>query len=75
MRKQLQQTTVVVLVLLLSLIGALYVVNNYALPGSTSQLTAATVSVDTIDCNQPLPVDASTAKQKKYREQCFEQDL
>lgn len=73
MRKQLQHTTIVVLVLLVVLASALYAVNNASF--GENQLTAATIATTAIDCDVPVndvPVkkDASSLEKKQYDEQC-----
>lgn len=69
MRKQLQHTTIVVLILLVVLAGALYAVDNTSF-AAENQLTAATVATTAIDCEIPLKKDASSLEKKHYDEQC-----
>ena len=69
MRKQLQHTTIVVLILLVALAGALYAVDNTSF-GNENQLTAATVATTAIDCDDPVSNDASSLEKKRYDEQC-----
>ena len=69
MRKQLQHTTIVVLILLVALAGALYAVDNASF-GDANQLTTATVAATAIDCDVSLEKDASSLEKKHYDEQC-----
>lgn len=66
MRKQLQHTTIAVLLLLVVLGGALYLVET----GESNSLTAATVGAQTIDCDEPLAKDASSLEKQEYEKQC-----
>ncbi len=69
MRKQLQHTTIVVLILLVALAGALYAIDNTSF-GADNQLTAATVTTTVVECDIPLEKDASSLEKKHYDEQC-----
>ncbi len=69
MQKQLQHTTIVVLLLLVALSGVLYVINSPSL-GTSNELTAATVVGNAIDCNITLEKDASSLEKKQYDQQC-----
>ena len=69
MRKQLQHTTIAVVLLLVVLGGALYLVETtVGTDGNT--LTAATVGAQAIDCNEPLAKDASSLEKREYYDQC-----
>ena len=70
MRRQLQYTTVVVLVLILGLISTMYMLNNYSLPVGSNALTSATVANPSIDCSKPLSSDASAEEKAEYQEAC-----
>ena len=69
MRKQLQHTTIAVVLLLVVLGGALYIVETTT--GSESNtLTAATVSARVVNCDEPLAKDASSLEKQEYYDQC-----
>ncbi|PIN79777.1 hypothetical protein COV16_02500 [Candidatus Woesearchaeota archaeon CG10_big_fil_rev_8_21_14_0_10_34_8] len=72
MKKQLQYTTAFVVILLAILLGTLYTINTSpAFDGQPNQLTAATTATDYIvDCNKPLPDDATEEYIEEYNEMC-----
>ncbi|MBI5072446.1 hypothetical protein HZA99_01365 [Candidatus Woesearchaeota archaeon] len=72
MRRQLQYTTVVVLVLILGLISTMYLLNNYSLPMGSNSLTSAAVAVPSLDCSKPLPSYASAKQKAEYQKVCSE---
>ena len=69
MRKQLQHTTIVVMVLLLVLGGALYLVETTT-GNDGNTLTAATVGAQVVNCDEPLAKDASSLEKQEYYDQC-----
>ncbi len=66
MRKQLQHTTIAVVLLLVILSGALYFVETTG----DSALTAATVSAKVVNCDEPLAKDASSLEKQEYYDTC-----
>ena len=72
MKKQLQYTTVFVVILLAILAGTLYTLNTSpAFDGQSNQLTAATTAIeDVVDCASPLPADATAEEAEAYETAC-----
>ena len=70
MQRQLQYTTVIVLVLILGLISTMYLFNNYSLPTGSNRLTAATVAIPDFDCSRPLSASASPEQKEEYQKEC-----
>ncbi len=68
MRKQLQHTTIAVVLLLVILGGALYLVETTTDESNT--ITAATVSAQVVNCDEPLAKDASSLEKQDYYDQC-----